>query len=338
MAKTETFDYQVRDRKGQVIKGTLDAESQAMVANKLKSMGYAPISINKHGEGLKRDIKIPGFGQKIKLYDIAVMCRQFATMINSGLTLLRALSILEQQTQNKALAQVLGEVRSRVEGGSALSAALSEHEAFPPLMVNMVKAGEVGGFLDEVLLQVASNFEAEVRLRQKVKSAMTYPTVVFIMAILAMTGMLLFIVPVFEGLFSSLGGELPLPTRVLVTLSSLMKLFAPVLLVLLIVGMFLWRKYRRTERVRNVVDPLKLRLPVFGKLFQKIALSRFSRNLGTMISSGVPILQALDIVAGTSGNIVIERAVKDVEESVRSGEPLARPLENHAVFPPWSCR
>lgn len=332
--KTETYDYQVRDKKGEVIKGTLDAESQAMVANKLKSMGYAPISISKHGEGLKRDIKIPGLGQKIKLHDIAVMCRQFATMINSGLTLLRALSILEQQTQNKALAAILGEVRSKVEGGSALSAALSEHEAFPPLMVNMVQAGEVGGFLDEVLLQVAANFEAEVRLRQKIKSAMTYPVVVFVMAILAMVGMLLFIVPTFEGLFSQLGGELPLPTRILVTLSELLKLTAPLLLVLLIVGLFLWRKYRRTERVRNVVDPMKLRLPVFGPLFQKIALSRFTRNLGTMISSGVPILQALDIVAGTSGNIVIERAVQDVEESVRSGEPLARPLENHPVFPP----
>ncbi|MCH9814882.1 MAG: type II secretion system F family protein, partial [Actinomycetia bacterium] len=213
MADTATFEYQVRDKGGKVVKGKIDAESPAAVANRLKSMGYAPISIEESGTGLNRDINIPGLGEKIKLYDIAVLCRQFATMINSGLTLLRALSILEDQTTNKALAKIIGVVRSRVEGGSSLSAALGEHEdVFPPLMINMVRAGEVGGFLDEVLLQIATNFEAEVRLRQKVKSAMTYPVMVFVMAILALTAMLLFIVPTFEGLFSQLGGELPLPT------------------------------------------------------------------------------------------------------------------------------
>ncbi|MDA9912997.1 type II secretion system F family protein [Candidatus Nanopelagicales bacterium] len=335
MADTATFEYQVRDKGGKVVKGKIDAESPAAVANRLKSMGYAPISIEESGTGLNRDINIPGMGEKIKLYDIAVLCRQFATMINSGLTLLRALSILEDQTNNKALAKVIGVVRSRVEGGSSLSAALGEHEdVFPPLMINMVRAGEVGGFLDEVLLQIATNFEAEVRLRQKVKSAMTYPVVVFVMAILALTAMLLFIVPTFEGLFAQLGGELPLPTRILVIMSSVLKLLAPVLIVALIIAGVLWRKYKNDPRVRDVVDPMKLKMPVFGKLFQKIALSRFSRNLGTMIAAGVPILQALDIVADTSGNVVVARAVRDVEESVRSGEPLARPLTNHPVFPP----
>ncbi len=274
-------------------------------------------------------------GEKVKLSDLAVMNRQFATMIDSGLTLLRALVILEEQTENKALAKVIGEVRSDVEVGSSLSAALAKHEAvFPPLMINMIKAGELGGFLDSTLLQIAANFEAEVKLRQKVKSAMTYPVVVLVMAILALTAMLLFIVPVFEGLFSSLGGELPLPTRVLVMLSSVLKILAPFMIVGVIVGAFLWRKYKNHPKVRDVLDPMKLKMPVFGNLFQKIALSRFARNLGSMISAGVPILQALDIVGETSGNVVVARAVADVKESVRSGEPLARPWTDHSVFPP----
>lgn len=335
MAATATYEYHVRDRGGKLVKGKIDAESPAMVANKLTSMGYAPVSIEEAGTGMNKEIHIPGFGEKVGLKDLAILCRQFATMINSGLTLLRALIILEEQTDNKALAKVVSQVRSDVEVGSSLSTALSKHDTvFPPLMINMIKAGELGGFLDSTLLQVAANFEAEVKLRQKVKSAMTYPVVVLIMAILALTAMLLFIVPVFEGLFASLGGELPLPTRVLVMLSSVLKILAPFIIVFGIVGMFLWRKYKNNPKVRDVMDPLKLHMPVFGKLFQKIALSRFSRNLGSMISAGVPILQALDIVGETSGNVVVARAVADVKDSVRSGESLTRPLTEHAVFPP----
>jgi type IV pilus assembly protein PilC len=185
-----------------------------------------------------------------------------------------------------------------------------------------------------VLLQIAENYEAEVKLRGKVKSAMTYPVVVFVIAILAVIGMLLFIVPIFAGMFEDLGGELPAPTRVLVFLSKAMKFLAPIGVVAFIAFMFTWPKVKRLDAVRNVLDPLKLKLPVFGQLFAKIALSRFSRNLGTMMKSGVPILQALEIVSSTTGNVVLERAIKDVQESVRSGESLAKPLEQHSVFPP----
>jgi type IV pilus assembly protein PilC len=198
----------------------------------------------------------------------------------------------------------------------------------------MCRAGEVGGFLDQSLLSVANNFEAEVKLRGKIKSAMTYPVVVFVMAIIAVVGMLLFIVPVFAGMFESLGGELPAPTKVLVWLSGFMKVAAPVLVVVTVVWSVVWRKVKHERRVRNVVDPLMLRLPIFGNLFAKVALARFTRNLGTMIRSGVPILQSLDIVGETSGNIVIERATKDVQESVRQGETIAGPLAEHKVFPP----
>jgi len=330
----KTFEYAVRDRRGKLVNGRLEAQNEAALVAKLKGMGYAPVSIREAGGGMQREIKLPG-GDRVKTKDLAVMSRQFATMINSGLSLMRALSILAEQTESRGLAKVLGEVRGAVEGGEALSTAMARHpRVFPPLMVNMCRAGEVGGFLDDVLEQVASNLEAEVKLRGKIKSAMTYPTVVFVIAILAVVGMLLFIVPVFTKMFAQLGGELPAPTKVLVFLSHAMRWAAPVLLVGGIAGVILWGRVRDKERVRRVVDPLKLKIPVFGQLFRKVALSRFSRNLGTMLRSGVPILQSLEIVGSASGNIVLRDAAKDVAESVRRGESMTGPLARHAVFPP----
>src|SRR3954469_25843008 len=321
---TTTYQYSVRDRAGKLVKGTLDAENQGQVVAKLRTMGFAPVSISEANSGMKKEITIPGFSNRVKLKDLAIMSRQFATMISSGLSLLRALTILSEQTENKELARVLGLVRSDVEAGQSLSSALAKFpKVFPPLMVNMCRAGEVGGFLDGVLLQIAENYEAEVKLRGKIKSAMTYPTVVFVIAIIAVIGMLLFIVPIFAKMFKDLGGTLPLPTQVLVALSDALRFTAPALLVLAVVGGIVWRRVRHAEQVRNVVDPLKLRMPVFGQLFSKVAISRFTRNFGTMLSSGVPILQSLEIVGETAGNVVLRRAAASVQESVRRGESLA---------------
>ncbi len=331
-----TFTYKVRDKQGSLKTGRLEAESQAQVVSSLRAMGYVPISISQTNTGMSREISLGRLGRtRVGLKDLAVLSRQFATMVDSGLSLLRALNILTEQTQNKELARVLGEVRSAVETGNSLSSSMGKHgHVFPPLMVNMTRAGEVGGFLDSVMLQIAANYEAEVKLRGKVKSAMTYPVVVLCIAVLAVLGMLLFIVPTFAGLFDSLGGTLPAPTRVLVALSAGLKVAVVPGLVLVVAGLALWKKVKRDPRVRAVVDPLKLRLPVFGGLFRKIALARFARNLGTMMSSGVPILQSLDIVAETTGNVVLERATRAVQESVRAGEALAAPLVQHPVFPP----
>jgi type IV pilus assembly protein PilC len=336
MTATLTYEYSVRDKSGKIVTGKLQADSQATVVQKLKSMGYSPLQVTaQKSAGMKKDIQIPGFKTKVKLKDLAIMSRQFAVMINSSLSLLRSLTILAEQTENKELARVLTLVRNDVETGQALSSSLAMHpDAFPPLMVNMIRAGEIGGFLDAVLLQLAENYEAEVKLRGKVKSAMTYPVVVFVIAIVAVVGMLLFIVPVFAHMFDDLGGTLPAPTRVLVFLSKWMKIFAPIGAVALVVFLSIWPKFKHKPAVRNVLDPLKLKAPIFGKLSQKIALSRFSRNLGTMMRSGVPILQALDIVSSTTGNVVLERAIQDVQESVRNGESLTRPLAQHSVFPP----
>lgn len=330
----KTYEYAVRDRRGQLVEGKLEAQNEAALVAMLKSKGYAPVSIRASGGGMNREIKLPG-RDKVGLKDLAIMSRQFATMISSGLSLLRALTILSEQTESKGLAKVLALVRADVEGGTALSTALAKHpRVFPPLMINMCRAGEVGGFLDTTLVQVADNFESEVKLRGKIKSAMTYPVVVLVMALLAVLGMLLFIVPVFSHMFDDLGGTLPAPTRVLVFMSNQMSWFVPVLVVALIAFSVVWSRVKNEERVRNLVDPVKLKVPVFGPLFRKVALSRFARNLGAMTRAGVPILQALDIVADTTGNVVLARAIRDVQNSVRSGESLTGPLHNHAVFPP----
>jgi type IV pilus assembly protein PilC len=330
----KTFEYSVRDRKGKLVSGKLEAPTEAALVAKLRGMGYAPVSVKQANQGLNKELKLPG-GGRVKLKDLAVASRQFATMINSGLSLMRALTILAEQTENNTLAKTFADVRNAVESGQSLSNALAKHpKVFPPLMVNMCRAGEVGGFLDAALLQIAENFEAEVKLRGKIKSAMTYPVVVFVIAVLAVIGMLLFIVPIFAKMFKDLGGTLPAPTRVLVFLSDALRLGAPVMVVVIIVGLVVWKRVRYLEQVRRVVDPFKLKVPVFGSLFRKVAISRFSRNLGTMLRSGVPILQSLEIVGATSGNTVLSDAAKAVEESVRRGESLAGPLAEHKVFPP----
>jgi type IV pilus assembly protein PilC len=336
-ATLSKFDYQVRDRSGKLITGQLEADSQAAVASKLTSMGYAPVKIEEvKTSGLNTEITLPG-SNRVKLKDLAIFSRQFATMINSGLSLIRALTILQEQTENKKLAETIDDVRSRVEAGSSLSAAIAEHDkVFPKLYVAMVRAGESAGMLDEVLLRVAAMYEADVKLRSKIKSAMTYPVIVFVMAILLSTVMLIFIVPVFAGMFDDLGGELPLLTQMLVSVSDFVTSWAGVI-TYLVLPTALWQAYKRvraTEKGRHALDVMKLRLPVFGPLFHKIALTRFARNLSTLLAAGVPILQALEITADTVNNGPIADAIKDVQDSVRQGESINRPLSQHEVFPP----
>jgi type IV pilus assembly protein PilC len=331
---TRSYEYSVRDRRGKLVSGKLEAPTEAALVQKLRGMGYAPVAIRETNAGMNKELALP-WKKGVGLKDLAVMSRQFATMINSGLSLLRALTILAEQSPNPALARTLADVRAGVEAGQSLSAALARHpRVFPPLMINMTRAGEVGGFLDSVLLQIAANYEAEVKLRGKIKSAMTYPVVVFVIAVVAVIGMLLFIVPIFAKMFDDLGGTLPAPTRVLVFLSDALRFSSPFLVVLGIAATVAWSRVKHSERVRGVVDPLKLKIPVFGSLFAKVAISRFTRNLGTMLKSGVPILQSLEIVGDTSGNVVIRDAAKAVEENVRRGESLTAPLAEHKVFPP----
>lgn len=335
LASKKTFEYTVRNSQGKLVKGRIDANEQAQVAGRLRKMGLVALSITEvQTTGLQREISIPGFGERVGLKDLAVMSRQMATMVSAGLSLIRTLAILADQTEKTVLAKVLAQVRNDVETGASLSSAMKkQHETFPPLMVNIIRAGETGGFLEKSLLSIADNYEAEVKLRNKIKSAMTYPVVVFFIAILAVIGMLLFIVPVFKNMFDGLGGTLPAPTLFLVWLSGVMKWLAPVLLAASIGVAVWWGRHKNDDEVRAKVDPFKLKLPVFGKLFQKVAIARFTRNFSTMLGAGVPILQALDIVGETSGNWAIEKAIEDVEKSVRNGESFSGPLGQHQVFP-----
>jgi type IV pilus assembly protein PilC len=262
------------------------------------------------------------------------MSRQMATMISSGLSLLRTLNIIADQTGNKKFQTVLADVRDQVESGVAVSDAMRRHSAvFPPLMVNMVRAGETGGFLDGALEAVAENFEKEVKLRSAIKSAMTYPVIVLCMSVLGVTAMLLFVVPIFEKMFAGLGKELPLPTMILVHLSHAMVFVVPALAVLGIVFALWWPRHKNDEGVRKRLDPFKLRMPIFGSLLKRIAIARFSRNFSNMVAAGVPILQALRIVGETSGNYVLQKALAEVAEGVRQGESIAAPLSRQTVFP-----
>ncbi len=328
------YEFTAKDKSGKLVEGKVDAENENVLREKLLGMGAMPLDIRVANAGMQKEIKL-GLPKRIKLKDLAIFSRQFATMLSAGLPLIRCLSILAEQTENEELARVLRIVKTDIEEGNPLSKSMERQpRAFPPLMINMIKAGEVGGFLDQTMIQIAEAFEADVKLRGKIKAALTYPVVIFILAMLMCAGMLIFIVPVFEKMFSSLGGELPLPTKILVVMSKGLKMGLPFIAVGSVAFVVWWRKNAHKPGIRNVVDPLKLRLPVFGNLFQKVAIARFSRNFGTLLRSGVPLLQALDIVAETTGSVVITRALRDVEESVRQGESIHKPLSEHDVFPP----
>jgi len=327
------YAYKVRDHSGRFREGKVKADSDKAVAEKLISMGYVPLEVIKTGTGLQKDISLGR--KKVKPKDLAVFARQLATMIDAGLTLLRALSILSEQLENPSLRESLVRVKTEVERGNSLSGAFlkDEWKTFPPFMVSMTKAGETGGFLDGAMRGIAENFESEVKLRGQIKSAMAYPVVVFVMAIVMCLAMLVFIVPIFAGMFDDLGGELPLPTKILMTLSNAMSWFIPLLAVSLFGFSFWWRKHKNDDKVRDVVDPLKLKIPVFGGLAAKIALGRFSRNLSAMLKAGVPVLAALEIVGETTGNVVVKRALTDVRHSVAQGDSMAKPLADHEIFP-----
>ncbi len=331
----DTYAYRVRDKQGKLLEGTVEGDSTTLVANKLRSMGYVPVAIDKKSGGaLKKELNL-SFGSGVKLKDISIFSRQFATMINSGLSLLRSLYILAEQTENKKFAGIINEVREDVEKGASLSQALAKHPAvFNDLYVSMVKSGEIGGVLDAVLLRLSSTIEKQVELRGKIKSAMTYPVAVLSLVVMIVTAMLLFIVPIFADLYDDLGGTLPLPTRVLLFVSSMLTKFFIPIAILVVIAAYLFRRWIKTDAGRQVWDRFKLRVPILGGLVQKTALTRFSSTLSSLLRSGVPILESLEIVSDTVSNTVMSKAVKDVQNSVKGGESIARPLAAHKIFPP----
>ena len=330
----ETYTYKVRDKAGKTLEGSIEADSTTLVANKLRQMGYVPLAIDKKATGgVSRELHL--FKPRVKLRDIAVFSRQFATMINSGLSLLRALNILEEQTESKGLAAILREVRIDVEKGSSLSQAMARHpKAFNRLYVAMVRAGETGGVLDSVLLQLSDTIEKQVELKRKIKAAMTYPVAVLGLVLMIVTIMLLFVVPTFKGIYTDLGGTLPLPTRILLNISNILKSWFLVVFAIEVGAVFAFKRWIQTEHGRGIWDAFKLRMPVFGGLVHKTALTRFARTLASLMRAGVPILESLEITSETVGNTVVSNVVKDVQEGVKQGEPIAKRLAEHKVFPP----
>jgi type IV pilus assembly protein PilC len=325
------YEYTARSATGQIQKGQLEVASQAEVSQYLRKNRLILVSVRE----APKQIRLSLGGQRIKTRDVVIFTRQFATMINAGLPLVQALTILAQQTENKALADVTRSVVYDVESGNTLADAFSKHpRAFSDLYVNMVAAGEAGGILDTILLRLATFLEKNDALVRKVKGAMVYPGVILTVAAIAISILLIFVIPVFQNMFASVNMELPLPTRIVIGLSNIMIHYWWAILAAIGGVIFAIKRYYGTEQGRKTIDALLLRAPVLGDLLRKSAVSRFTRTLGTLISSGVSILEGLEITAKTAGNMVVHDAVMASRQSIAGGETIAAPLDKSRVFPP----
>ncbi|MGI5844299.1 MAG: type II secretion system F family protein [Candidatus Xenobium sp.] len=333
------FVYEARDAAGQLKKDKIDAPNMRMATQRLQEQKMAVINIKEQSGGMAQ-ADVLGWYQKFKKVNeqaLTVFSRQFATMINAGLAMVRCLDILSEQTEDKKLQQTLIQVRRDVEGGSTLSNALSKHPTvFSTLYISMVKAGEMGGVLDEVLERLAGFMEKDFALKKKVKSALTYPVVILVMALGIVFFLVTYILPTFVTLFEGMNLDLPLPTRILIGSTKAVRnpmILFPLIALLVVGGVFI-NRYINTPLGKKQYDLLKLNIPVFGLLNKKVAISRFCRTLGTLLSSGVPIMQALEIVGKASGNEIIAMTVGKIRESIREGESIASPLGASGMFPP----
>jgi type IV pilus assembly protein PilC len=327
-----TYVFKAMDLTGAKATGEVDAESKQVVSDQLKTRGLIVLDIaDKHSS---KEINLD-FLQRVKAQDLTIMTRQLATMVSSGMTILRALYVLESQTESKPLQETIVKVRKDVEAGLPLSDALDRHpKIFSPLFVAMTRAGETGGLLEESLMRIADQLEKEDSLRRQVKSAMVYPGVVMGFALTVLIGLVTFIVPVFVGVFKQFGGDLPAITKVTVGLSNSVKGYWWAWILLSVAVVWSFRKWKSTYRGRGQWDAFRLRVPMgIGQIVQKIALARWSRTLSALVSAGVPLLAALDITAQTAGNRVVENAMADVIESVKRGGTIADPLKASSVFP-----
>ncbi|MBN1141261.1 MAG: type II secretion system F family protein [Deltaproteobacteria bacterium] len=333
------FSWVGKNRSGQIQKGEMEAPSQGMVLAQLRKVGVTPTEVVERGKGLDMQLKIPGFKPKITTRDLVIFTRQFSTMIDAGLPLVQCLDILGRQQDNRTFKEVLKGVKESVESGATFADSLKKHpRVFDELYVNLVAAGEVGGILDTILNRLAAYIEKALKLKKKVKSAMTYPGTIVGVAVLVIAVILVFVIPAFEKMFADFGSALPMPTQIVINLSRFVTDYIFVIIGA-VVGLYFLIKYLyRTKKGREKFDAWALRLPIFGVLIRKVAVAKFSRTLGTMISSGVPILDGLEIVAKTAGNKVVEKAIYNVRESISQGKTIAEPLEKSGVFPPMVCQ
>jgi type IV pilus assembly protein PilC len=326
-----SFEWKGRDRAGRAQGGVLVADSKDAVLAVLRRQQIVPITVKEKG----KEIALPKLRRGINEKTLAVFTRQFSVMIDAGLPLVQCLQIMGEQQDNKAFQRIVLQVREDVESGSSLANAMKKHpQAFNELYVNMVAAGEAGGILDTILQRLATYIEKAARLKAQVKSAMIYPIAVISIAMLVVYIILWKVIPVFGALFTSLGADLPLPTRIVVNLSKFVGRYWWLIVGVVVAGVYAVRRYYATDQGRLVIDSLLLKAPILGPVLRKIAVARFCRTLGTLLSAGVPILESLDITARTSGNAVIERAILEVRKAVEEGKNLAEPLKTSNQFPP----
>ena len=319
-------------KKGRKLKGEIEAADEKIAMSQLRRRNLTVKKLKPKPKDLFENVAF--MQPKVTNKDIVVFTRQFSTMIDAGLPLIQGLTILAEQAENKTFKGILKQINRDVESGSTLAEAMKKHpKVFDSLFVNLIAAGEVGGILDTILRRLAEYIEKLERLKKQIKSAMTYPIVVVIIAILVISVILIFVIPVFQDMFQSFGSALPVPTQFVVNLSNFMKNNVHWVIIGLIVFIFVFKKYRNTKGGRKTTDTLMLKLPVFGDLLKKTAVARFTRTLGTMLQSGVPILDALEIVAKTSGNVVIEQILFEVRSSIAEGQTIAEPLSENDIFP-----
>lgn len=328
------FLWEGKDRTGNVQKGEITAENEAAVRMQLRAKRVTPTRISLKPKSLFSG-KMGARQQKITVKDVVLFTRQFSTMIDAGLPLVQGIEILASQQTNKSFKQVLTDIRETVEGGSTFADALKRHpKVFDELYVNLVAAGEVGGILDTILNRLSIHMEKAEALKKKVKGAMIYPAIVMVVATGVITILLVFVIPIFAKMFAEFGKELPAFTQLVINISNFMKTWiVPIIAACGLAG-YAFKRYYATPKGRALVDDLALKAPVFGDLIRKVAVARFTRTLGTMISSGVPILDGLDIVARTAGNKTIQTAIEQVRKSVSEGRNFAEPLSETGVFPP----
>ena len=331
------YVWEGKSATGAKVKGEMEALNAQAVFNALRSQRIQPNTkrIRTKGSGMDRELKIPGLGPKVKTKDLVIFTRQFATMIDAGLPIVQGLDVLGRQHDNPAMRKTLTAIKERVQNGGTLAEGLSKHpKTFDDLFVNMVAAGEAGGILDIILDRLANHLEKSAKLRRQVKTAMIYPGVVVSAAVIVTSILLIFVIPTFAGLFTGFGSALPTPTRWVIAMSDFMLAYGHVMF-LSCFGMFwMMKRFVKTDRGKAVVHPLLLKLPIFGDIIRKVAVARFSRTMGTMLSSGVPILDALLICSKTAGNKVVENEVSKVRVSISEGKSIADPLQDSSIFPP----
>ncbi|NMC62589.1 MAG: type II secretion system F family protein [SAR324 cluster bacterium] len=331
------FLWEGKNAAGKFVKGEIEARDIQAVFNTLRSQRLIPNAsrIREKGKGFEAEIKIPGFGPKVKAKDVVIFTRQFATMIDSGLPIVQGLDVLAKQNDNPAFKKVLLAVKEHVENGGTLAEGLKKHpKVFDDLYTNMIDAGENGGILDIILERVAVHLEKSLKLKREIKTAMIYPAVVVSAAVIVTAVLLIFVIPTFAELFQDFGAALPLPTQIVINMSNFVVENVFVLFGGLFAVLIFGFRFMRTERGREVMHPLFLRLPIFGDIIRKVSVARFTRTLGTMLSSGVPILEALNICARTAGNKVVEKDVLRARISISEGKSMTEPLSESPVFPP----